>query len=55
MRRRLRKRLAVYWAQTKPVADYYAQKAMLKTVDGVGTVDEVGARIENLLRAAMEA
>jgi adenylate kinase len=51
----LRKRLAVYWAQTKPVADYYAGKAMLKTVDGVGTVDEVGARIENLLRAALEA
>jgi adenylate kinase len=51
----LRRRLAVYWAQTKPVADYYAYKRMLKTVDGVGSVDEVGARIENLLRTAMEA
>ena len=51
----LRKRLAVYWSQTKPVADYYAHKGMVKTVDGVGTVDEVGARIENLLSAVMEA
>jgi adenylate kinase len=51
----LRKRLAVYWAQTKPVADYYAGKGMLKTVDGVGTVEEVGARIENLLGAVTEA
>jgi adenylate kinase len=50
----VRKRLAVYWAQTKPVADYYARKGMLKTVDGVGTVDEVGARIENLLGAVTE-
>ena len=50
-----RKRLEVYWAQTKPVADYYARKGMLKTVDGVGTVEEVGARIENLLGAETEA
>jgi adenylate kinase len=50
-----RKRLEVYRAQTKPVADYYARKGMLKTVDGVGTVEEVGARIENLLGAATEA
>jgi len=51
----LGKRLAVYWAQTKPVADYYAGKGMLKTIDGVGTVEEVGALIENLLSAVMEA
>ena len=47
----LRKRLAVYWAQTKPVADYYSRKGMLKTIDGVGSVDEVARRIENLLHA----
>jgi adenylate kinase len=51
----LRRRLAVYWTLTKPVADYYAGRGMLKTVDGVGTVDEVGARIENHLRAVTEA
>jgi adenylate kinase len=51
----LRKRLAVYWAQTKPVADYYSPRGMLKTIDGVGSVDEVAARIENLLHAATAA
>jgi adenylate kinase len=51
----LRKRLAVYWSQTKPVADYYSRKGMLKSIDGVGSVDDVAARIEYLLRAATEA
>ena len=51
----MRKRLEVYWRQTKPVADYYGGKGTLKTIDGVGTVDEVEARIETLLRAATEA
>ena len=50
----LRKRMAVYWAQTKPVADYYSRKGMLKTIDGVGTVEEVSTRIESLLGAATE-
>src|SRR5690349_7486051 len=51
----MRKRLEVYWRQTKPVADYYSGKGMLKTIDGVGTMDEVDARIETLLRAATES
>ncbi len=51
----LSKRLAVYRAQTAPVADYYRRKGMLKTVDGMGTMDQVSAVIENLLSAATEA
>jgi adenylate kinase len=51
----LRKRLSVYWAHTKPVAEYYAGKGMLKLVDGVGSVDEVSLRIEHLLGAVTEA
>jgi adenylate kinase len=51
----LAKRLAVYHAQTAPVADYYRRKGMLKTVDGMGTVDQVSAAIENLLSAVTEA
>lgn len=51
----LRKRLAVYHAQTAPVAEYYRKKGMLKSVDGMGTVDQVSAAIENLLSAATEA
>ncbi len=51
----LAKRLAIYHAQTAPVADYYRRKGMLKTVDGMGTMDQVGAAIENLLSAVTEA
>ena len=51
----LSKRLAVYHAQTAPVADYYRKTGMLKSVDGMGTMDQVSAAIENLLSAATEA
>ncbi|HEX7340377.1 MAG TPA: adenylate kinase [Rhodanobacteraceae bacterium] len=41
----VRKRLGIYAEQTAPVADWYAQRGMLKTVDGVGALDDVFARI----------
>jgi adenylate kinase len=41
----VRKRLDVYRAQTEPVADHFAGLGKLKTVDGVGTVEDVFARI----------
>jgi adenylate kinase len=51
----LTKRLAVYHAQTAPVAEYYRKKGMLKSVDGMGTMDQVTSAIENLLSTATEA
>jgi adenylate kinase len=41
----LKGRLAAYRAQTAPLADYYARKGLLKTVDGMAPVDEVTAAI----------
>lgn len=41
----VRKRLDVYRAQTAPVADHFAQIGKLKTVDGVGDVQDVFKRI----------
>jgi adenylate kinase len=41
----VRKRLDVYRAQTAPVADHFAQIGKLKTVDGVGEMQEVFKRI----------
>jgi adenylate kinase len=41
----VRKRLDVYRAQTEPVAEHFAQLGKLKTVDGVGSVEQVFARI----------
>lgn len=51
----LKKRMAVYHAQTAPVAEFYRDKGMLKAVDGMGTVDEVGDAIARLLSTATEA
>ena len=42
-------RLVAYANQTKPLLDYYAQKGLLKTIDGLGTVDEIFARVEKVL------
>ncbi len=42
-------RLAAYHAQTAPVADFYAKKAVLKTVDGMAPVDAVTRAIEQML------
>lgn len=49
------KRLAVYREQTAPVADYYQSRGALKQVDGMGTVAEVAARIDENLRAGTDA
>ncbi len=45
----LKGRLAAYRAQTAPLADYYARKGMLKTVDGMAPVDRVTAAIGAIL------
>jgi adenylate kinase len=44
-------RLAAYHAQTAPVAEYYAQKRLLTTVDGMAPPDTVADAIEQLLKA----
>ncbi|MEK7862476.1 MAG: nucleoside monophosphate kinase, partial [Chloroflexota bacterium] len=38
-------RLDVYERQTRPVIDHYAGKGQVRRVAGVGTVDEIGARL----------
>jgi adenylate kinase len=42
-------RLSAYHAQTAPVAAYYAQRGLLKTVDGMAPVDAVTSDIEQRL------
>ncbi|GAB4537841.1 MAG: adenylate kinase [Thermodesulfovibrionia bacterium] len=37
----IRKRLEVYEASTAPLIDYYKKKGILKTVIGVGSIDEI--------------
>ena len=41
----VKKRLKVYFAETAPLIDYYAQRGRLLEIDGEGSVDEVKRRI----------
>lgn len=45
----IRNRLVGYTNQTSPLLDYYTKQGLLQTVDGLGTVDEIFARIEVIL------
>ncbi len=47
----IRQRLVAYRNQTQPLLDYYGRTGLLRSVDGVGTVDEVFERIVSLLDA----
>lgn len=42
----IRQRIRVYDEQTAPLLDFYHEKGLLVTVDGMGTVDDVASRIE---------
>ncbi|NNF03603.1 MAG: adenylate kinase, partial [Rhodothermales bacterium] len=41
----IRKRLGVYKAETKPVEQYYRERGQLLEIGGVGSFEEVYARI----------
>jgi len=45
----VRKRLEAFHRQTLPVVTFYKSKSVLRTVDGVGPLDEVFERIEQSL------
>ena len=45
----IRHRMEVYAEQTAPLVEFYADKGLLRKVDGTGTIDDVWERIEELL------
>lgn len=49
-----RKRLEVHMRQTHPVTHYYAQDGRLYSIDGVRSIDEVFADVENYLSGLVE-
>ncbi len=42
-------RLKVYYDQTEPLKTYYRNHGLLKSIDGIGTVDEIFERIKAVL------
>lgn len=45
----IRRRFRDFEAMTKPLRDYYEQRGLLHTIEGVGTVDQVFERIQRSL------
>lgn len=45
------KRLAIYESETAPILDVYRERAIVDQIDGVGSLDEVYARIQDALAA----
>lgn len=45
----IKERLVAYRKQTEPLVDYYTQQGILKSIDGIGSVDEIFARVEKVL------
>ena len=45
----IRQRLVAYGEQTEPLLDYYGGQGLLKPVDGLGTVEEIFLRIQEVL------
>lgn len=45
----IRQRLVAYRNQTEPLLAYYTRKKLLKTIDGLGTVEEIFGRAKTVL------
>jgi adenylate kinase len=45
----IRERLAVYHRETEPIAQIYRERGILLPVDGLGTVEEVAAKVRHVL------
>ncbi|MBE6483306.1 MAG: adenylate kinase [Actinomycetaceae bacterium] len=51
----IRHRIALYHETTEPVVSVYRERGLLVQVDGIGTIDEVAARITEALDAYLQA
>lgn len=45
----IKQRLVAYRDQTSPLLEYYEKAGLLKTIDGLGTIDEIFQRIQTVL------
>ena len=46
----LKKRLVVYHEQTAPLIEYYKNRGVLKSIDGMADIDDVSKQIEEVLK-----
>jgi adenylate kinase len=48
----VRERFATYTERTAPLTEYYRKKGVLRSVDGMGSIDDVYKRIAKVIKAA---
>jgi len=48
----VQERLDVFHRQTAPLIEFYGDRELIRTIDGVGEVDEVSDRIAEALEGA---
>ncbi len=51
----IRERLRVYREKTEPLAGFYTERGLLADVDGVGSIEEVAARVDEALASVRNA
>ncbi|MCB1531913.1 MAG: adenylate kinase [Alphaproteobacteria bacterium] len=51
----LKNRLSVYREQTAPILPYYEEKGLLRSIDGMQSIDDVTDQIEGILSASQAA
>ena len=51
----IRERLKVYREKTEPLIDFYRKRDLVADVDGVGTVDQIGSRVDAALMSLRRA
>jgi adenylate kinase len=51
----IRERLKVYRQKTEPLVAFYRERDLVADVDGVGTVDQIGSRIDSALLSVRKA
>jgi adenylate kinase len=48
----MRKRLAVYEEQTAPLISYYANQSLLRTIDGIGSIEKIQQSLLNAIEGS---
>jgi len=47
----IRERLKVYNAKTQPITDFYKKKQIYHRIEGIGTIDEIYSKIEDIINS----
>lgn len=52
--RAIKTRLAVYHGQTKPLVEYYTETGRYSAIDGIGTIDDIFAKICSIIDSSIK-